>query len=298
MQKKPVNVFQIPPAASAQGHCSADWRGKQIWTGSCQIMHELNTCCKIQLVNEDQSVFAASTITDGSTYDTHITRAYDSSRAFALVLVSDSGQRATVGLMFPERNDSFDFINALDNFKKAYRVEKGLDSNFQKPDAEKIAADLCLKEGEKITINFANMQNQNKLAQQATTTAAPKKIGGGLKKLAPPPGFKGKPKQGNGGDLLGGNSGPSNDLLGLGSEPVLANNNTGGLDALLGSGTMQNLAAAPNHDAFAELDFSSGQSNLALEQATLPQAQPAAPGGDFDAIFGSSSATTAQQAPS
>ena len=28
MQKRPVNVFQIPPAASAQGHCSADWRGK------------------------------------------------------------------------------------------------------------------------------------------------------------------------------------------------------------------------------------------------------------------------------
>ena len=116
--------------------------------------------------------------------------------------------------MFPERNDSFDFINALDNFKKAYRVEKGLDSNFQKPDSEKIAADLCLKEGEKITINFANMQNQNKLAQ---ATTAPKKVGGGLKKLAPPPGFKSKPKQG-GGDLLGGSSAPSNDLLGLGSE--------------------------------------------------------------------------------
>ena len=55
-------------------------------------------------------MFAQSKITDGSTYDTHITRAYDSSRAFALVLVSDEGQRATVGLMFPERNDSFDFI--------------------------------------------------------------------------------------------------------------------------------------------------------------------------------------------
>lgn len=162
-------------------------------------------------------MFAQSTIKDGSTYDTHITRAYDSSRAFALVLVSESGQRATVGLMFPERNDSFDFINALDNFKKAYRVEKGLDSNFQQPDAEKIAADLCLKEGEKITINFANMQNQKKLAQ--ASTAAPKKVGGGLKKLAPPPGFKGKPKQG-GGDLFGGTSAPSSDLLGLGSEPV------------------------------------------------------------------------------
>lgn len=73
-------------------------------------MHELNTCCKIMLVNDDESLFAQSTITDGSTYDTHVTRAYDSSRAFALVLVSDSGQKANVGIMFPERNDSFDFI--------------------------------------------------------------------------------------------------------------------------------------------------------------------------------------------
>ena len=54
-------------------------------------MHELNTCCKIMLVNDDESLFAQSMITDGSTYDTHVTRAYDSSRAFALVLVSDSG---------------------------------------------------------------------------------------------------------------------------------------------------------------------------------------------------------------
>ena len=135
MQKKQVNVFQIPPAASAQGHCSADWRGKQIWTGKCQVMHELHKCCKIQLINEDETMFAQSKITDGSTYDTHITRAYDSSRAFALVLVSDEGQRATVGLMFPERNDSFDFIQALDNFKKAYRVEKGLDSSTQESNA-------------------------------------------------------------------------------------------------------------------------------------------------------------------
>ena len=106
-------------------------------------------------------------ITDGSTYDTHITRAYDSSRAFALVLVSDEGQRATVGIMFPDRNDSFDFIQALDNFKKAYRVEKGLDQNFEKPNAEKIAADLSLKEGEKITINFANMPGVTKPTSNA-----------------------------------------------------------------------------------------------------------------------------------
>jgi len=106
-------------------------------------------------------------------------------------------------VMFPERNDSFDFIQALDDFKTAYRVEKGLDSNFEKPNAAKVEAELSLKEGEKITINFVNMQNKPML------TTAPKKVGGGgLKKLAPPPGFKGKPRAGDQpqADFLGGES--------------------------------------------------------------------------------------------
>ena len=34
--------------------------------------------------------------------------------------------------MFPERNDSFDFIQGLENFKKAYRAEKGLDKTDRK----------------------------------------------------------------------------------------------------------------------------------------------------------------------
>jgi hypothetical protein len=30
--------------------------------------------------------------------------------------------------MFTERNDSFDFIAGLEEFKKTYRIEKGLDN--------------------------------------------------------------------------------------------------------------------------------------------------------------------------
>lgn len=40
--------------------------------------------------------------------------------------------------------------------------------------------------------------------QKNASKAAPKKLGGGLKKLAPPPGFKGKGKAAESGDLLGG----------------------------------------------------------------------------------------------
>ena len=157
-----------------------------MWTGRCQVMHESGKCCKIQLVNEDESIFAQCVITDGSTYDTHVQRAYDSSRAYSLLLTSDEGQKAMVGIMFPERNDSFDFIHALDEFKKQYRIENGLDKEFKQPDNSKIAEDLSLKEGEKITVNIPGVTTGPAVQQ--------KKTGGGLKRLAPPPGFKGKPK--------------------------------------------------------------------------------------------------------
>ena len=44
-------------------------------------------------------------------------------RAFAVMLVSENGQKAQIGIIFPERNDSFDFIAAIDEYKKAYRVD-------------------------------------------------------------------------------------------------------------------------------------------------------------------------------
>jgi hypothetical protein len=59
-----------------------------------------------------------------------------------------------VGIIFPDRNDSFDFIQGLDEFKKAFRVEKGLDQNYAKPQDLKIAAALSLKEGEMMTLNI------------------------------------------------------------------------------------------------------------------------------------------------
>ena len=92
-----------------------------------------------------------------------------------------------VGVMFPERNDSFDFIHALDEFKKQYRIENGLDKDFKQPDHSKIAEDLSLKEGEKITVNIPGVTT-------GPSTQTKKAGGGGLKRLAPPPGFKGKPK--------------------------------------------------------------------------------------------------------
>ena len=119
MTKRPVNMFQIPPIASSKGHKAEDWRGKQIWQGMCRIMMEsVTNRCKVQLLNEnDGQLFAEAIITDDN-YDPIVQRCFDSSRFFALVLQNDNGQKAMIGIGFPERNDSFDFIAGLEDFRK------------------------------------------------------------------------------------------------------------------------------------------------------------------------------------
>lgn len=180
MNKRPVNVFQIPPVASASGHKAEDWRGKQIWTGYCRVMMENNDVVKIQLVNEDNTIFAQSVIKNDDNLDPYVQRCYDSSRFFALLLVSDNGQKALVGIGFPERNDSFDFLAALDDYKKQMKLAKGIvdQSNFKSGPSK----DFSLKEGEKISINIPGLTT----GKQASSK--PAGSGGGLKKLAPPPG--------------------------------------------------------------------------------------------------------------
>jgi hypothetical protein len=47
MNKRPCNVFQIPPVASSSGHRAEDWRGKQMWTGFVRILMAGDDLCKI-----------------------------------------------------------------------------------------------------------------------------------------------------------------------------------------------------------------------------------------------------------
>ena len=64
-----------------------------------------------------------------------------------------------VGVGFPERNDSFDFIAGLDDFKKQYKIAKGT----QVPAAvHGQGKDFSLKEGEKISINIPGVTTGKK----------------------------------------------------------------------------------------------------------------------------------------
>ena len=85
-----------------------------------------------------------------------------------------------IGIGFPERNDSFDFIAGLEDFKKQLRIAKGT----AQPVAKDSGKDYSLKEGEKINISIPGLKKGD------TSKAAPLIGGSGLKKLAPPPGSK------------------------------------------------------------------------------------------------------------
>lgn len=127
MNKRACNLFQIPPITSAAGHRAEDWRGKQMWRGFCKIVMLGSTKCCIKFVNEDGTEFASSTF-QSDNYDHMVQRCVDSSRFFAVLLVNEkTGQKANIGVQFPERNDSFDFIGGLDQYVKHYKVDKGID---------------------------------------------------------------------------------------------------------------------------------------------------------------------------
>ena len=93
-------------------------------------------------------------------------------------MVSEQGQKALVGVIFPERNDSFDFLAALDEYRKAYRVEKGLEKPQQKQVTSK---DFSLQPGEKMTLTIEGVTRVETEVKKPAT---------GLKKLAAPKGFQ------------------------------------------------------------------------------------------------------------
>ena len=96
-----------------------------------------------------------------------------------------------VGIIFPERNDSFDFLQAIEEYRKAYRIDKGLDKPDQKSVANK---DFSLQEGEKMTLTIEGVtKHQGHEAKQKT----------GLKKLAAPKGFQPQSSGSSGLDLFG-----------------------------------------------------------------------------------------------
>jgi hypothetical protein len=110
-----------------------------------------------------------------------------------------------VGVGFPERNDSFDFVAALEDFRRQLKAAKGGPTTKETSSGK----DYSLKEGEKISINIPGMQ-----AKKAEPKTSNLIGGGGLKKLAPPPKKSGFPSN-NGAGMSSGISSNSDALGGL-----------------------------------------------------------------------------------
>lgn len=58
-----------------------------------------------------------------------------------------------VGVGFPERNDSFDFVAALTEYNKQVRIAKGLDKETIKTSGK----DYSLKEGETFSLDIGGL---------------------------------------------------------------------------------------------------------------------------------------------
>lgn len=139
-------VYKAPPRTSAEGYRASNFPKDHMWTGKLKIVAKGREA-SIFLIDENNAVFAASPVTEGS-----VERTVDSGRYFILKIVNPLGKHAYIGLAFNERNDAFDFNVALQEHKAECEREDqaaaGITSALSSP-----MRDLSLKAGEKIKIN-------------------------------------------------------------------------------------------------------------------------------------------------
>jgi hypothetical protein len=150
-----VHLFKIPPLTATKGYKASDWKVEDIiWKGRCRII-SINEQCFIKFEEQDGTLFAECLYSlQGNTVEP----VTDSSRFFVIKIQNNStGQHAFIGLGFIDRNESFDFNVALQDFAKQLGRCKEDKSVRQTP-----KVDLSLKEGATIKVNIGGMVSKNK----------------------------------------------------------------------------------------------------------------------------------------
>lgn len=159
-------VYRLPPRTSSAGYKAAEWGDMEafLWKGRIRIL-EIGkdsvpsnlTKCFVRLEDSDTGELFANCPygTDGKAVEPVL----DSSRYYVIrVEDSSTGQRAFLGMGFPDRSDSFDFNVALQDWTKRQRVTtKQKDDMDQGPSPHLPAGpkrDFSLKEGQTISISF------------------------------------------------------------------------------------------------------------------------------------------------
>jgi len=177
LNKRQAKAYQIPPSTSAAGQRAEEWK-ESIWIGRCRLVGKGRTLIIRFLDADNDSLFAQCVIPNGD-HEKYVERTVDSSRYFVLKIMNDQ-RHAFIGFGFSDRNDAFDFVSALSDFKAKYvEPEVNNDSSWK---IQVPAQDLSLKEGQTITINLKGLGGSQRRSE------AEKPGGSGpVPFLAPPP---------------------------------------------------------------------------------------------------------------
>ena len=154
LNKKECFVYNVPPATSANGYKAAEWTNS-IWKGRVQLCAKGDILIIKLLDSSTGAIFAACPIAPNVAIDKVVERTVDSSRYFVLTMTDKSGRKAYLGMGFDDRNDAFDFNASIQDFRR----QREATTEIIQPVVSSIpAADLSLREGQKISVQLKPLQ--------------------------------------------------------------------------------------------------------------------------------------------
>ncbi|EGG04886.1 uncharacterized protein MELLADRAFT_116967 [Melampsora larici-populina 98AG31] len=190
-------VYRLPPRTSTAGYKAADWGDMEafLWKGRLRIIEkgtENPTKCFIRLEDLDTGdLFANCPYSlDGKSVEPVL----DSSRYYVIrVEDSSSGQRAFLGMGFPERSDSFDFNVTLQDWTKRQKFtsNSGTGTDHDSKSSPHLPSgpkrDFSLKDGQTISISLGGKSSKKKPMGSDTSSGSGSTSGGGALPFLPPP---------------------------------------------------------------------------------------------------------------
>lgn len=181
LNKRQAKAYQIPPATAASGQRAEDWK-ESIWIGRCRLVGKGTTLFIKLLDAESDRLFAQCVIPNGD-HEQYVERTIDSSRYFVLKIANDQ-RHAFIGFGFSDRNDAFDFVSALGDFKSKF-IERESEDAVQKISAP--GKDLSLKQGETITVNLKAIAGTQRRGDDRQQNLSSGNASAPIPLLAPPP---------------------------------------------------------------------------------------------------------------
>jgi Protein of unknown function (DUF1681). len=103
----------------------------------------------VLFLNPDNSLFVAAPMPED--HNQALVRCVDSSRGYAIRLTDPKGKHVWLGMVFGDRNDSFDFHTCLEDFAQKRDMELHPEKYAKENEPTR---DFSLKKGEKLVLNL------------------------------------------------------------------------------------------------------------------------------------------------